>query len=125
MKTVKLLQLVKEIANHEYDKNLRPSENYNLLKEMAQKIVIENIEEDFITNKDESYNWLFNWEGGGFNDVWARTKEEAIEKVNQERIEIKKKYPTNKGLKAIPSSFRKATRKTSDAQNRAGWMMSI
>jgi hypothetical protein len=125
MKTVEMLQLVKEIASHEYDKNLRPSENYRLLKDMAQKIVIDNIEEDFLVNKFGEYNWLFNWEGGGFNDVWEKTKEKAIARVDAERKQSKIDYPTHKELKAIPSSFRKATRVSSNAQDRAGYMMSI
>lgn len=60
------------------------------------------------------YNWLFNFEGGGFNNVWAKTRKNAIaiaEAKFDSRIDR--------------SSFRKCTADEYDAQNRAGWMMSM
>ena len=125
MKTAEILKALEMIANHEYDSSKRPSENYKELKFMAMDIIDAYDSEKYLQNKDGEYNWLFNWIGGGFNDTWAKTKEEAIAKVEKEREEIKKKYPTHVELKADPKSFRKATQESADAQNRAGWMMSI
>jgi hypothetical protein len=65
-------------------------------------------------NKDGEFNWLFNFKGSGFNDVWAKTKDEAIANAKSEfRSEVDE------------TSFRKATEESWDAQNRMGWMMSI
>lgn len=78
------------------------------------------VEGDELMRKHDTgeFLWLFDWVQGGFNDVWAFTKEEAIKKVEYERVE----HGSN--LEPVPSSFRKATTKTWEAQNRAGWMMS-
>ena len=78
----------------------------------------------YLKNAKGEYNWLFNWEDGGFNDVWAKTKEEAIAKVKAERAQSKKKYPTHTLLVADEKSFRKATQETATAQDRMGHMMS-
>ena len=32
---------------------------------------------------DGEYNWFFNWEGGGYNTIWAKSKKDAIRKVKQ------------------------------------------
>jgi|688.fasta_scaffold813215_2 hypothetical protein len=92
------------------------------LDEKAIYLLIQENEDDYqikiekyIRDKDGRYNFLFNWTSGGFNDVWAFSKEEAIKIVARDR----------KGLKADSSSFRKATKQMSDEQNRMGWMMSI
>ena len=71
------------------------------------------------------YLYLFNWIGGGFNDVWAFNMKEARDTVKKQRKESEKKYPTHVKLVADPKSFRKATRKMSDEQNRMGWMMTM
>jgi hypothetical protein len=71
------------------------------------------------------YLYLFNWIGGGFNDVWAFNVKEARDIVKKEREESEKKYPTHVKLVADPKSFRKATRKMADDQNRMGWMMTM
>jgi len=57
--------------------------------------------------------WLFNWNGGGFNDVFAFTKKEAI-------AEARKSSNT---LVPDEKSFRKATPKTAAEQDKLGWMM--
>lgn len=31
----------------------------------------------------EETTWFFNWVGGGYNSVWARTKREALEKARK------------------------------------------
>ena len=33
------------------------------------------------------YLYLFNWIGGGFNDVWAPSKKEAYKLIVEERLE--------------------------------------
>ena len=67
----------------------------------------------YLKNAKGEYNWLFNWEGGGFNDVWAKTKEEAI-----------KRTTWKSSLVPMPDTFRKATQETAAAQDRMGNMMS-
>ena len=42
--------------------------------------------EPYLKDSKGNYNWLFNWTSGGFNDVWAKTKEEAIQKASQEGL---------------------------------------
>ena len=70
--------------------------------------------EELYTNHLGEYLWLFNWKSGGFNDVWAKTKTQAIRKVRQ-------KF----SLIPNPDSFRMCTQEEYQEQNRAGWMMSI
>ena len=81
--------------------------------------------EKLIRDKDGRYNYLFNWIGGGFNDVWAFNMKEARDIVKKQCKESEKKYPTHVKLVADSKSFRKATRKMSDEQNRMGWMMTM
>ena len=71
------------------------------------------------------YLYLFNWIGGGFNDVWASSKREAYAKVMRERRESAKKYPTHVKLTPDYNSMRKCTYTEYQAQNRMGWMMSM
>lgn len=58
--------------------------------------------------------YLFNFIGGGFNDVWAKTKAEAIKKA-------KSLY----SIPVNPASFRTCTFEQYQEQNRLGWMMSM
>ena len=81
--------------------------------------------EKLLRDKDGRYNYLFNWIGGGFNDVWAFNVKEAREIVKKRREEAEKKYPLNVKLVADPKSFKRATRKMSDEQNKLGWMMTM
>ena len=81
--------------------------------------------EKLIRDKDGRYNYLFNWTSGGFNDVWAFNVKEARNIVKKERKESEEKYPTHVKLVAEPKSFRKATRKMSEEQNRMGRMMTM
>ena len=62
-------------------------------------------------NTKGEYHWLFGWEGGGWNDVWAKTKAAAIRKANKG------------GLRVDASSIRKATQKSANAWYRMGDMM--
>jgi len=81
--------------------------------------------EKLLKDKDGRYKYLFNWIGGGFNDVWAFNVKEARNIVEEEREEVVKKYPTRVRLVADPKSFRKATRKMDDEQNRLGWSLTM
>lgn len=81
--------------------------------------------EKLLRDKNGRYNYLFNWIGGGFNDVWAFNVKEARQIVKKEREESEKKNTTHVKLVADPKSFRKATRKMSDEQNRLGWSMTM
>ena len=81
--------------------------------------------EKLIRDKDGRYNYLFNWIGGGFNDVWAFNMKEARDIIKKERESFEKENPTFSKLVADPKSFKKATRKMSDEQNRMGWMMTM
>ena len=71
------------------------------------------------------YLYLFNWIGGGFNDVWAPSKREAYAKVMRERRESAKKYPTHVKLTPDYSSMRKCTYTEYQEQNRMGWMLTM
>lgn len=77
-----------------------------IIETETQRITIET----FLQNSKGEFNWLYNFTDGGFNDVWAVTKKQAIEKAYSG---------------AIPSSFRKATNETSEQQNKNGWMMTM
>lgn len=68
----------------------------------------------FQKRSDGSYNWLFNFEGGGFNNVFAKTKVEAIKAAKAE-------YSTP----VDPLSFRKATDESAAAQDELGLRMSM
>jgi hypothetical protein len=81
--------------------------------------------EKLIRDRDGRYNYLFNWTSGGFNDVWAFNVKEARDTVKKQCKESEEKYPTHVKLVADSKSFRKATRKMSDEQNRMGWMMTM
>lgn len=70
--------------------------------------------EELYTNHKGEYLWLFNWKSGGFNDVWAKTKSQAIKKVREDF-----------SLIPNPDTFRVCTYDEYQKQNRAGWMMSI
>ena len=50
---------------------------------------------------------------------------EARDTVKKQCKESEEKYPTHVKLVADPKSFRKATRKMADEQNRMGWMMTM
>ena len=78
------------------------------------KPVVKNPTDDLpvVESKTGKVLWLFNWVSGGFNDIFAHTKEEAIAEV-----------AANNTLAADPGSFRQATNKTWQEQNRMGWMM--
>ena len=79
--------------------------------------------EKLLKDKDGRYNYLFNWIGGGFNDVWAFNVKEARNIIKKQRETFENENPKFAKLVADPKSFRRATRKMSDEQNKMGWMM--
>jgi hypothetical protein len=71
------------------------------------------------------YLYLFNWIGGGFNDVWARSKREAYAKVIRESKRHEKEYPTHVKLRPDYGSMRRCTYEEYQQQNKMGWMLSV
>jgi hypothetical protein len=95
-------------------------------------ILLEKIKNNLSMAKEKLYRsvngdylYLFNWIGGGFNDVWAPSKREAYAKVMREQKEHEKKYPTRVKLRPNYKSMRKCTYSQYQEQNRMGWMMSM
>jgi len=56
--------------------------------------------------------WLFNFEGGGWNSVMAKNKEEAIQKAEQE-------YANSPNLTIMPDTFRPSTKGDYEANMRS------
>jgi hypothetical protein len=81
--------------------------------------------EKLYRNVNGEYLYLFNWIGGGFNDVWSPSKREAYARVMREQKEHEKKYPTHVKLRPDYKSMRKCTYSEYQEQNRMGWMMSM
>jgi hypothetical protein len=79
--------------------------------------------EKLYKNSNGEYLYLFNWIGGGFNDVWAPSKKEAYTLIVKERIESEKKYPELVKLRPDYKSLRKCTYSQYQEQNKLGWMM--
>ena len=74
------------------------------------KVVIE----PYMKTADGEYNWFFNWKGGGYNTIWAKSKKDAIRKV-------KKKFQMGDGIDE--SSLRRQTSQGSMETDRMGHMM--
>ena len=81
--------------------------------------------EKLYKNKIGEYLYLFNWVGGGFNDVWAPSKKEAYDRVMRERKESELKYPSHVKLRPDYTSMRKCTYSQYQEQNKLGWMLSM
>jgi hypothetical protein len=81
--------------------------------------------EKLLQNQKGEYLYLFNWQGGGFNDVWAPNKKEAYKLVVNERKEWEEKNPTFVKLRPVYDSMRRATFSQYQEQNKLGIMMSI
>jgi len=71
------------------------------------------------------YLYLFNWIGGGFNDVWAPSKKDAYARIMKERKESELKYPSHIKLRPDYKSLRKCTYSQYQEQNKLGWMMTM
>lgn len=70
-----------------------------------------------------NYLYLFNWIGGGFNDVWAPTKKEAYKRIMDERRLAESKYPSLVKLRPDYKSIRRCTYSEYQEQNKLGWML--
>jgi len=81
--------------------------------------------EKLYRSSNGDYLYLFNWIGGGFNDVWAPNKREAYKRVMKERKEWEKENPTYVKLRPDYDSMRRCTYSQYQEQNKMGWMMSI
>jgi hypothetical protein len=81
--------------------------------------------EKLYRNQKGEYLYLFNWIGGGFNDVWAPNKKEAYKRVVNESKEHEAKYPNNSKLRPDYKSMRRCTYSQWQSQNALGWMMSM
>lgn len=81
--------------------------------------------EKLLRNQKGEYLYLFNWEGGGFNDVWASNKKEAYQRVMSEQKGWEEKNPTYAKLRPVYDSMRRATFSQYQEQNKLGVMMSI
>jgi len=73
--------------------------------------------EKLLKNKKGEYNYHFNFEGGGFNNVWAKNKKEAIK-------EIKLQF-SKCSLKPSFNSLYRATKKQADEMDKLGWMLTV
>lgn len=69
--------------------------------------------EKLLRNSRGQYRYLFNWVGGGFNDVWASN-------ITEFRAEIKYQFA---GLTVAESTIHRRTPSESEAWDRAGNMM--
>ena len=81
--------------------------------------------EKLYRSSNGDYLYLFNWIGGGFNDVWAPNKREAYKRVMKERKEWEKENPTYVKLRPDYDSMRRCTYSQYQEQNRMGWLLSI
>ena len=61
------------------------------------------MKEKLFKNTNGEFLYLFNWVGGGFNDVWAPNKKEAYRRVVNERKNWEEKNPTYSKLCPIKS----------------------
>ena len=71
--------------------------------------------ENLLKNSAGQYRYLFNWVGGGFNDIWAKNLKEF-------RSELKRQFGNSK-LEVNYSTLYKATPSESRAWDKAGDMM--
>ena len=71
--------------------------------------------EAYLKSHNGKYRYLFNWVGGGFNDIWASNLKEF-------RSELKKQFG-NSNLEVNYSTLHKATPNGSREWDRMGWMM--
>jgi hypothetical protein len=71
--------------------------------------------EKLLKNSAGQYRYLFNWIGGGFNDVWAKNLKEF-------KAEVKRQFG-NSDLKVNYDTLHKATASGSNEWDKAGNMM--
>ncbi len=84
----------------------------NLNKRLSKDYYV--VIEPYMKNLDGDYNWFFNWEGGGYNTIWAKSKKDAIKKVKQKfSMRHKINLPT----------LRRQTQSGARETDRMGYMM--
>jgi hypothetical protein len=71
--------------------------------------------EKLLKNSAGQYRYLFNWVGGGFNDIWAKNLKEF-------KSELKRRFPNSK-LEVNYNTLHKATASGSEEWDVAGNMM--
>jgi hypothetical protein len=71
--------------------------------------------EAYLKSPNGNYRYLFNWVGGGFNDIWAKNLKEF-------RSELKRQFG-NSNLEVNYSTLHKATPTLSREWDRMGVMM--
>jgi len=71
--------------------------------------------ENLLKNSKGQYRYLFNWVGGGFNDIWAKN-------LTEFRTELKRQFGTS-GLKVNYDTLHKCTQTQSKEWDRMGNMM--
>jgi hypothetical protein len=71
--------------------------------------------EAYLKSSTGNYRYLFNWVGGGFNDIWARNLKEF-------RSKVKEQFPSLY-REVNYSTLHKATPTLSKEWDRMGWMM--
>jgi hypothetical protein len=71
--------------------------------------------EKLLKNSAGQYRYLFNWIGGGFNDVWAKNLKEF-------KTEVKRQFG-NSNLEVNYTTLHKATASGSNEWDKAGNMM--
>lgn len=71
--------------------------------------------ENLLKSSNGNYRYLFNWIGGGFNDIWAKNLKEF-------KTELKRQFPSYVN-KVDYSTLHKATPSESIAWDKAGNMM--
>jgi hypothetical protein len=71
--------------------------------------------EPLLKNSKGQYRYLFNWVGGGFNDIWAKNIIEFM-------AEVKRQFG-NSNLKVDYTTLHKATPTLSKEWDRMGVMM--
>jgi len=81
--------------------------------------------EKLYKNVNGEFLYLFNWIGGGFNDMWASNKKEAYSRVMNERKDWEEKNPTYTKLRPDYKSMYRCTHSEYQTQNRLGWMMTM
>lgn len=81
--------------------------------------------EKLYKNVNGEFLYLFNWIGGGFNDVWAPNKKEAYRRVVNESKEWEEKNPTYKKFRPDYKTMKRCTYGQYQSQNQLGWMMTM
>lgn len=64
----------------------------------------QNKRESLLKNTQGQYRYLFNWVGGGFNDIWAKNLSEFKSELNRQFPDSKVNYDTL--YKATPTQSR-------------------